>query len=193
MDLEQTRATTMTRSRFSALWEGDALVHPASWAQDEARLHACMYTCNTIRIQKKRWSGGEEIVFVTDSLAGGAAAVHPAAGLRLDVVLLALAEVAEHPPRAAARSAPAYAFFLGTNRFTARQETHAAASALPRPALLSEVRNTVLRPMTDLGAVDGKRRQLGLLPRDGRASDDLAAVPPRTPAPWHRRPGRCRR
>ena len=49
---------------------------------------------------------------VTHGFAGRAAAVHPAA-LGLDVVLLPLAEVAEQPPRAAARFAR-YTFFLGT-------------------------------------------------------------------------------
>ena len=48
---------------------------------------------------------------VTQGIAGRAAAVHPAA-LGLDVVVLPLAEVAEQPPRAAARFAR-YTFFLG--------------------------------------------------------------------------------
>lgn len=46
-DLHLTSATTMTRSRFIALGEGDALVHPASWAQDDARLHACDGECSS--------------------------------------------------------------------------------------------------------------------------------------------------
>ena len=50
---------------------------------------------------------------VTHCFAGRAAAVHPAA-LGLDVVVLPLAEVAEQPPRAAARFAR-YTFFLGTS------------------------------------------------------------------------------
>ena len=37
----------MRRSRFIALGEGDALVHPTSWAQDEARLHACDGECSS--------------------------------------------------------------------------------------------------------------------------------------------------
>jgi hypothetical protein len=50
---------------------------------------------------------------MTHGLAGRATAVDPA-GLGLDVVLLALAEVAEQPPCAAAALAH-YTFFLGTS------------------------------------------------------------------------------
>lgn len=68
-----------------ALWISDAFVDPASWAKD-----------------------------VPCGFAGRAAAVDPAA-LRLDVVLLPLAEVAEQPPCAVATFA-LYTFFLRTRR-----------------------------------------------------------------------------
>ena len=112
----------MRRSRFIALGEGDALVHPTSWAQDEARLHAC---------DREFSSEFRKILHASDRkradrLARWATAVHPGA-LRLDVVLLPLAEVAEHPPHAVALFTR-YSFFLGTIHETTTWRTEASAA-----------------------------------------------------------------
>jgi hypothetical protein len=73
---------------------------------------------------QKAWCRRYEQEAITHGLAGRAAAVDPA-GLGLDVVLLALAEVAEQPPCAAAALAH-YTFFLGTSHKEPCMETPSA-------------------------------------------------------------------
>ena len=133
----------------------------------------------------------DRVILITDRLARWATAVHPGA-LRLDVVLLPLAEVAEHPPQAAALFAR-YRFFLRKNN--SRDEHHGAHPSirLRMPARGAQChchcqcqqnleRRRVLRSI--ITNLDHWRQLRGRaeFPWDGRAADPAVPRPRTTPA-----------